>query len=367
MFRIIQYLKKIDWLLMSSVFLLILIGIAELYSIALSQGGADLNNFKKQILFVLLGLFAMIILAFYDFRNFSSYSWFFYALGVLLLLGVLIFGKEIRGTQGWYQIGTFTVQPVEFVKIIAIIFLAKYFSSHSLSTSSFRHIFFSGLGVAVLSLLVLRQPDFGSAMILMGLWFFMLIVSGVRKKYIFSMIALGGVLFSISWFFFFEDYQKDRILTFLYPQENSLAEGYNIKQATIAIGSGGLAGRGIGFGSQSQLKFLPEAQNDFIFAAIAEELGFLGISFVLFLFSVFYYRLIRSIRFTKSDFSSYILIGVAGLIFIQMFINIGMNIGLLPVVGISLPFVSYGGSVIISSLIMVGICQNIIVKSKLKY
>ena len=181
------------------------------------------------------------------------------------------------------------------------------------------------------------------------------------------MILIAVFLFFSGWFFFFQDYQKGRILTFMNPSQNSLAEGYNINQAIIAIGSGGLTGRGIGFGSQSQLKFLPEAQNDFIFAAIAEEMGFLGVFLILFLFSIFYYRLIKSITLSKNDFSSYFLIGVMGLIFIEMFINIGMNIGLMPVVGISLPFISYGGSVVISSLIMVGICQNIIIKSKLAY
>jgi len=171
----------------------------------------------------------------------------------------------------------------------------------------------------------------------------------------------------IGWFFFFADYQKDRIVTFLDPRANSLTQGYNITQAMIAVGSGRMIGRGIGFGSQSQLKFLPEAQNDFIFAVIAEELGFLGITLVIIFFAIFFFRLIKGIRSAPNDYGVYFLLGVITLIFIEMFINIGMNIGILPVIGISLPFLSYGGSAIVSSLILVGIAESIIIRSKLKY
>jgi rod shape determining protein RodA len=175
------------------------------------------------------------------------------------------------------------------------------------------------------------------------------------------------VVLLLGWFFFFADYQKERLVTFFNPAHDSLGQGYNISQAIIAIGSGGIIGRGVGFGSQSQLKFLPEAQNDFIFAVIAEELGFVGICLVLALFSILFYRLFKAAREANSDFGIYLLLGITLLIFIEMFINIGMNIGVLPVIGISLPFLSYGGSAIVSTLMLVGVAQSIIIRSKLKY
>jgi rod shape determining protein RodA len=180
-------------------------------------------------------------------------------------------------------------------------------------------------------------------------------------------LSIFLLLSILAWSFFFQEYQKQRILTFLNPGENALAEGYNVSQAIIAVGSGSLYGKGVGFGSQSQLKFLPEAQTDFIFAVIAEELGFLGSSLLLLFFALFFSRCIVAIKRLPNDFSIYFILGAMGLIFIQMFINIGMNIGIVPVVGISLPFVSYGGSAIISLFILTGIIENIIIKSKINY
>jgi len=195
----------------------------------------------------------------------------------------------------------------------------------------------------------------------------MITLAGFRKKHIIAICLILTLSLGAGWVFFFEPYQKQRILTFVNPGKDSLDEDYNIIQATIAVGSGRVMGRGIGFGSQSQLKFLPEAQNDFIFAVIAEELGFLGVCLVIFLYSAFFYRIISNIKRVNNDFGIYVLLGIIVLIFIEMFINIGMNIGIVPVVGISLPFVSYGGSAIIASLMMVGIAEGIIIRSKIKY
>ncbi len=366
--KILLYLKKIDWILFFSVVLLMSFGLVEIYSIALSHGGNNLDNFHKQILFVVIGIVLTFGLCFIDFNNYSSFSNLLYAFGFLLLLGVLFFGKVVRGTRGWYDIfGVMSLQPVEIAKIILIIFLAKYFSSHNIQNHPLRHMAVTGISALLFVLLVLRQPDFGSALILVVIWVVMLLFSGFKKKYIFMLVIAGLMMFVGAWLFFFQDYQKERVMTFLRPDTGSLEEGYNIRQATIAIGAGGLIGRGVGFGSQSQLKFLPESQNDFIFAVISEELGFLGVCLVIGFFVIFYLRLIKSAKNSSNNFGIYFLLGSGALIFIEMFINIGMNIGLLPVVGISLPFLSYGGSAILSSLVLMGICQNIIIQSKLKY
>jgi rod shape determining protein RodA len=366
--KILLYLKKLDWILFFSVALLMSFGLVEIYSIALSHGGDNLDNFHKQILFVVIGIVITLGLCFIDFNNYSSFGNLLYAFGFLLLLGVLFFGKVVRGTRGWYDIfGAMSLQPVEFAKIILIIFLAKYFSSNNIHVSPLKHLAITGISTLGFVLLVLKQPDFGSALLLLAIWVAMLMFSGFKKKYILLLVIAGLMLFSSAWFFFFKDYQKERIMTFLHPDTGSLEEGYNIKQATIAIGAGGLIGRGVGFGSQSQLKFLPESQNDFIFAVISEELGFLGVCLVLGFFSIFYLRLIKSAHNSNNNFGIYFLLGSGALIFIEMFINIGMNIGLLPVVGISLPFLSYGGSAIMASMILMGISQNIIIQSKIKY
>jgi rod shape determining protein RodA len=213
----------------------------------------------------------------------------------------------------------------------------------------------------------MAQPDFGSAMIIILLWLAMLVFSGYGKKYFITIFLIGIIFAGAGWLFYLKPYQKERIMTFARPESRGLEEGYNVNQAMIAVGAGRVAGRGIGFGSQSQLRFLPESQNDFIFAVIAEELGLLGVGLVLTFFSVFLYRSAILTRRLKDDAGIFFILGAASLIFIEMFINIGMNIGLLPVVGISLPFVSYGGSALVSSLILVGIMESIIIRSRINY
>ena len=365
--RIIICLKNFDWVLFTAVILLVSFGLLEIYSVALGQDDLSLLNFKKQILFIAIGILMLFLFSFIDYHNLKSHSNYIYIIGLVLLVGVLIFGSVIRGTKGWFQIAGFSLQPVELVKIIMLIFLAKYFSGITIKINPLKHLVYSGIGVIIFIILVLRQPDLGSALLLFFVWVSMILLAGFKKKY----IAVIGLIFIIAtasgWVFFFKDYQKERILTFLNPSTNSLEEGYNIKQAIIAVGSGRFMGRGLGFGSQTQLKFLPEAQNDFIFAVISEELGFLGASIVIILFAVVFFRLLSSLKKINNDFGVFFILGTVALIFIEMFINIAMNIGLLPVIGISLPFLSYGGSAIISTLIIMGIAQSIIIRSKLKY
>jgi len=365
--KIIFYLKNFDWILFAAILLLICFGLAELYSIALGQGEVDLLNFKKQIFFVIAGIIALFIFAFLDYNSLRSYSNYFYLFGFILLVSVLFFGQEIGGTKGWFYLRGFGLQPVEFIKFILILFLARYFSSASLKINPLKHLAITASGIFIFIALVLLQPDFGSASILFLLWFFMVVLAGFKKKYFIAITLILLILMGASWAFLFEDYQKQRIITFLNPSHDPLVRGYSITQAIIAIGSGGLSGRGLGFGSQSQLKFLPEAQTDFIFAVIAEELGFLGVMLVIIFFAIFFYRCLISLKKINNDFAVFFILGSVCLIFIEMFINISMNIGILPVVGISLPFLSYGGSAMLSSLILVGVIESIIIRSKINY
>lgn len=365
--RLKIYWKNFDWIIFAAVFLLVAFGLLEIYSVALGQGSVSLLNFKKQLLFAGVGFVLLFVFAFWDSSVLKNLSPYLYWLGAFSLLSLFVFGSNIRGHQGWFSFAGFSLQPVEFVKIVLILFLAGFFARLATKVKVARHFIFSALSAGLLIFLVLLQPDLGSALILGAIWLVMVLAAGFDKKY-FLIVSLTFILLSTAaWFFLLQDYQKERIATFLNPSANSLASGYNISQAMIAVGSGGLTGQGVGFGSQSQLKFLPEAHTDFIFSVIAEELGFLGVILILSFFFIFFSRCFRLMRKINNDFGLYFLIGAIGLIFIQMFINIGMNMGLVPVVGLPLPFVSYGGSSLISLLLLVGMIENIIIKSRISY
>ncbi len=367
--RLRLYLKHVDWILFFVVILLAVFGLLEVYSVALGVGGDAMKNFYKQLMFVGLGVVSLFVMTFFDHRFLKSLKRYLYWFAVALLLLVLVFGKTVHNTTGWFEFLGFSIQPVEFVKIILIIFLAAYFSGLATKVKSTRHFSVSLISVLIPVALVALQPDFGSSLILLAIWLIMAMVAGFGKKY-FIVIFLLSLVAAVPLWFSFDTYQKQRITTLFNVEQGSVChekECYNKQQALIAIGSGGLAGKGVGFGSQSQLKFLPEAQTDFIFSVISEELGFLGVLVVILLFSVFFYRGLLAVRQVKDDFGTYYLLGFMGLVFTHMFVNIGMNLGILPIVGLPLPFISYGGSSIISLFIGVGIMQNIIVKSKINY
>jgi len=361
------YFKNFDWIIFAAVLLLVTFGLVEIYSVALGQTSGNLLNFKKQLFFAAVGFFLLFAFAFIDYRFLRSLNRYFYALAALILTAVLLLGETIRGTKGWFSFFGLGLQPVEFVKIVLILFLAKYFSSLATKIKTTRHFFISALSALVLILLVLFQPDFGSALILGAIWLIMIMAAGFNKKYFLIVGLVALLIITVSWLFLFKDYQKERVMNFFNPGANAQESGYNISQAIIAVGSGGLTGKGVGFGSQSQLKFLPEAQTDFIFAVIAEELGFLGVILVLGFYFIFFFRCFLVLKSINNDFGIYFILGAGGLIFIQMFINIGMNLGIMPVVGLPLPFVSYGGSSLVSLLLLVGILENIIIKSKISY
>ena len=222
----------------------------------------------------------------------------------------------------------------------------------------------TGVPVALYAILVMFQPDFGSAALMMGVWALMLLMAGMDRKVMLWSLMGGVTLMVGSWLFLFQDFQKERVMTLLQPERDPLGIGYNVTQARIAIGSGRLWGKGLGFGSQSQLQYLPEAQTDFIFAAIAEEFGFVGVLLVLGAFLLLFWRLWMLLRRVRDDFSTFLIVGFTAMLGIQMVVNIGMNLGLVPVTGLPLPFVSYGGSSLVSSLIAFGILESISVRTQ---
>ncbi len=356
--------KNFDFILFGAMFLLMSFGLAALYSIAISSSEPDFLNFKKQIIFAVIGFVSLFLFCLIDSRIIYDYSSFIFGLAAFLLLAVLFFGKTISGTTGWFVFFGYNFQPVELAKAALIIFLAWYLSNRFGPLNDLKSFLISGLPSGLFFILVILQPDFGSAMILFLIWLLMIIFAKVNKKYLLVLGLILIIIFSLSWSVLFKDYQKDRILIFLNPQNDPYDRGYNVRQAIIAIGAGEFFGRGLGFGSQSQLKFIPASQTDFIFAVISEELGFLGVFLVLFFWTIIFWRLMKAAKSTKDGFSFFFIMGVSALLFSHLMINIGMNIGILPVTGISLPFLSYGGSFLLLCMSLIGIVEGIIVKNK---
>jgi len=353
------HLKKLDWVLIISALLLVGIGLSSIYSSSLSRG--DFLNFKKQIIFLAASLFLMAVFSFFDWRSFKDNPYLILVLYFLCLLALvgLFFVPEIRGTRSWYKLGPISIDPIEPTKIILIILLAKFFSLRHIEMYRIRHILLSGVYVMIPAILIFRQPDFGSFLILIFLWVAILIISGIKIRHFLILVLLGLLFLILSWGFLLKDYQKERIISFIQPQIEPLGAGWSQAQSKIAIGSGGIFGQGIGQGSQTQYGFLPAPQTDFIFAAIAEEMGLIGIGILLALLSILIWRILKIAISAQTNFPRLFASGLAILLVSQIFIHIGMNLGLFPIIGISLPLVSYGGSSLLVTFWALGILLSI--------
>lgn len=354
-----RYFKQLDWILITATILLIGIGLLSIYSSSLGKG--DFLNFKKQATFFGIGIFLMFFFSFFDWRIFRENSYLvliLYFVSLLSLVGLFFFAPEIRGVKSWYKLGPFSIDPIEFTKIVLIIVLAKYFSTRHVEMYRVRHILLSGFYVFVPAVLTFFQPDLGSVLILIALWIGVLIVSGIKLRHFLILCLCGFLILVLSWFFLLKDYQKERIISFIEPLD-PLGMSWSQNQAKIAIGSGGILGQGFGKGSQTQYGFLPEPHTDFIFAAIAEEFGLIGVSVLFFLFLLLLWRIFKIAINSESNFPRLFSTGLVIIIISQIFIHIGMNLGILPIIGISLPLVSYGGSGLIAILAALGVVQNI--------
>lgn len=353
---------KLDWVLISSVFLLVVIGLITLYSMSsFEEDGLKLGYFGKQMVAVVIGIFLMIFFSFYDYRVLVAYSTKLYFLAILILAGLLVWGITVRGTTGWINLGLFNLQPVEIAKLILIIFLASFLAVKKTYFSIVVQIVVSMILFSVPIVLILKQPDFGSAAIIIGVWVAMLFASGINKKALFGLVMIGAVAASSGWFLL-KDYQKERLINFVNPDQDPLGSGYNVIQSIIAVGSGGMWGRGLGHGSQSQLNFLPEKHTDFIFAVFAEEFGFFGSGIVLVLFGIVFYRIKEAARMSRDNLGYLLAVGISSMLFLQVLVNVGMNIGIAPVTGVPLPFLSYGGSSMLVVLASIGVIQSIYIR-----
>lgn len=350
-----------DWFLSSIVFLLTAIGFAAIYSVDLSRGAAStLIYFPRQFTAFLLGVVLLFVGGGLHRSVYQSAVRPFFFFSALLLLLVLFFGDTIRGTKGWFVLGPFgSFQPAELAKAALVLTLGALALRMGRRFDSIQFLFASAMPSLVFAFLILLQPDFGSAAIMMGLWLGTLFAAVRQKRYIALAVGFLAAALLVGWFFLFAPYQRERFLTFLQPDRDPLDAGYNVTQSIIAVGAGRVFGRGLGFGSQSQLRFLPEAQTDFIFSVIAEELGFVGASFVLLLYALLLYRLLVLARRCEDDFSAYVVLGVGWLFFVHLTLNIGATVGLLPITGVTLPFLSYGGSSLLINFFLLGIVQSV--------
>jgi rod shape determining protein RodA len=346
---------QIDWVLVVSASLLVCLGLVTMNSFT-----ADNHYFDRQIIWFAVALVAFFGASIIDWsflRRTNVLVTLFFTLTVLLG-SLLLLAQAVKGAKSWIDFGFFSFQPTDIAKLLLVLILAKYFSRRHIEIANIRHIIVSGVYACILFLLVALQPDFGGAIIIALVWLGMTLVSGISKRHILALILLGATAFGLLWGYGFKEYQKERVLNFLHPLANIRGSGYNAYQSTIAVGSGEILGKGIGYGTQSKLKFLPEYETDFVFAAYAEEWGFIGVIIMTGIFGILIWRIVSISRNGASNFEILYGLGLAILFMSHFIINTGMNMGLLPVTGITLPFVSYGGSHLVTSFFALGILAS---------
>ena len=353
-----RLLKNFGWFLFLLTLAFSAISLLNLYSASYETG---LTSFKKQFFWIGVGLIALIFISFINYRLIRQYTFYIYSFTILLLVFVLFFGKEVAGSKSWIDIASLaTVQPSELVKISIILILAKFYDNDYQATPyGFLDLIKPIILIAVPSILVLMQPDLGTAMTILLISGSMVLFMGVKKWSVaFILIVVLGVSF-YSWHYTLKPYQKDRIKTFINPASDPLNAGYNSIQSQIAIGSGGLAGKGLRSGSQTQLRFIPAQQTDFAFSVLAEEWGFLGSICVLLLYFMIILWMLDTSSRARDKFSMLVCFGVAAMFFWHVVVNVGMVIGILPVTGVPLLIFSYGGSSTLTAMIGIGLVLGI--------
>lgn len=352
---VVTRLRSIDWILFVATWPL------------LGAGWITMNSFvgdnyfaNRQLIWIAISVGVFLVASLIDWRFLrrTTVVTILYVVGILLLLSLLVFGSVTKGVQSWIHLGFFSFQPADLMKIILIITLAKYFSRRHIEIAHYRHIVVSGIYAFIPFVLIFMQPDPGSGSIIFLIWLGMIIVSGVSNKHLFAVFGLGIAAALIAWMFLLAPYQQERVLTFIDPLRDVQGAGYNAFQSTVAVGSGQLFGKGVGYGTQSRLEFLPEYQTDFIFAAYAEEWGFIGSVMLFILFAFVVGRILAQALHGATNFETLFAVGVAAMLAAHFIINVGMNMGLLPVTGITLPFLSYGGSHLIVEFLALGMLQG---------
>lgn len=344
--------SNIDWPLFIAALAISLLGLITMRSLSDDNG-----YFDRQLFWIAISVGAFFIASTIDFsflkRTSVVVGIFMLALAILAL--VYVFGTVVKGAQSRFDVGFFAIQPADPAKLVLIVVLAKYFARRHIEIAHIRHIIVSGVYAFLICALVFFQPDFGSAIIIASIWFGMVLVAGISWKHLATLFLVGAIAAGGMWTYAFADYQKQRILTFLHPLADIRGAGYNAYQATVAIGSGETTGKGIGYGTQSKLQFLPEFETDFIFAAYAEEWGFIGVIILFGLFGILIFRILAISRRGSGNFETLFGVGVAVLFVSHFIVHVGMNMGVLPVTGTTIPFMSYGGSHLLTEFVALGV------------
>lgn len=349
--------------------LLIVVPIMLMGLVTMSGIGGDNSIFYKQLSWIIISIISMIIFANINYGNLprSSIPITIYIFANILLLILFILGKVTNGAQSWLHIGGVSFQPTDLMKLSLILLLAKYFSRRHIEIANLKHLIISGVYLALPFMLVLKQPDFGSAVILLLIWGGVILASGASRRHVAFLILLSIISFLLAWNFSFKPYQKDRIVNFLNPLNDIRGSGYNAYQSTIAVGNGGVWGQGVGYGLQSRLNYLPEHETDFILAAYTEEWGFAGAVSLIVLYILLLLYMMRSVYGAKDNYVLIFITGYIVWIYVHVIINVGMNLGVSPVTGIPLPFMSYGGTHLLFESIALGIVYSMSMSVKSRH
>jgi rod shape determining protein RodA len=354
--------QNFDWTLLALVLGICTVGIINIYSAGYSIGDRPFPLYLKQIQWVFLGMAFMMLIYFIDYRVINEAAYIIYGISIALLVVVFLYGYTTRGSQRWISILGFSFQPAELMKLTVIMALARYFDDYkSNEPYNLKELLIPFLIVILPFLLILKQPDLGTALIIVAVSASIIVFIGVNWKSLAIVGAGALILMPIGWRFL-KAYQKERLMTFLNPDNDPLGTGYHIIQSMIAVGSGGIIGKGFLSGSQTQLKFLPEQQTDFVFSVFAEEWGFIGAFVLIIMFMCLIFWGLKIALHSRDLLGTLLSFGITALISWEVFINIGMVLGIVPVVGIPLPFLSYGGSAMIVLMAMIGLLMNVSVR-----
>lgn len=357
--------KHFDWVLLAATLMLAGFGLMMIYSATSEPGAFAPSSFViKQAVYLLAGLLLMAVLASVDYRFLANWTPYMYVATLALLALVYVVGTEVYGSTRWIYFGPVPLQPSEPAKLFMVLVLARLLSEKPRGQSSLFRFLASIAVVGAPLLLVFGQPDLGTSLVLGTVWLAIVLVSGTRLKYFLWLAVLSVPLGIVSWLYVLKPYQIARVLVFLNPDASPLDDGYNIIQATISVGAGGLSGQGYMEGSQSQLDYLRVQHTDFIASVIGEEFGFLGMLALLLIYGLLLWRVIRVADLARDKFGELIATGIGAILLFQIFVNVGMNIRLMPVTGIPLPFVSYGGSSLVTLLAAQGVLQSILLRHK---
>ncbi len=352
-----RLLLNLDWVLLGAALVLASIGIAMIHSATFSGHSSGL--YLKQAYVLAAALPALLVALSVDYRRLADRAMLFYLGAAALLVHVLLFGPRIAGTQRWFFVGPLQVQPSELAKVAAALLIAKLFAEMRKDRLSLRDVALPGLLTALLALLIAAEPDLGTAFCLVPMFLTVALLAGLRLR----AIALLGLVFlvvgGLGWRFALKDYQKTRVYTFLDPSLDPRGAGYQKIQSQIAVGSGALLGKGFKQGTQSQLGYLPARHTDFIFSVLAEELGFLGVLFVLSLYLLVLWRALEAAQLARDRLGAFLAAGLTAVLAFQVVYNIAMVAGLVPVKGLPLPLFSYGGASLLSTSIMIGLILNV--------